>query len=215
MSDLIDRQAVLEKQYRIDDSATLSTRDVVNVEDIEDMPSITPTESVIEDIKAEIRQKQWHIGVDSANAVIDIIDRHIGEVSKLTSASQTQEVTKPCSSCKYQSAQFNPCNGCEDGSEFISQPHKADSFLEAYMDMMQEPQIIESMPSASQPKDSELISRQAAIEAINKRLDKVPNDRPDVAFGLCIAAGVLHDMSDAVADHYRKLGEYYNKGVSK
>ena len=42
MSDLIDRQAVLEKQYRIDDSATLSTRDVVNVDDIEDLPSVTP-----------------------------------------------------------------------------------------------------------------------------------------------------------------------------
>ena len=41
--DLISRQAVLEKQYRIDDSATLSTRDVVNVEDIEDMPSVSQT----------------------------------------------------------------------------------------------------------------------------------------------------------------------------
>ena len=30
----------------------------------------------IEDIKAEIRQKQWHIGVDSANQVIAIIDKH-------------------------------------------------------------------------------------------------------------------------------------------
>ena len=40
--DCISRQAVLEKQYRIDDSITLSTRDVVNVEDIEDLPLITP-----------------------------------------------------------------------------------------------------------------------------------------------------------------------------
>lgn len=38
----ISRQAVLEKQYRIDDSATLSTRDVVNVDDIEDLPPVTP-----------------------------------------------------------------------------------------------------------------------------------------------------------------------------
>ena len=30
----------------------------------------------IEYIKAEIRQKQWHIGVDSANQVIEIIDKH-------------------------------------------------------------------------------------------------------------------------------------------
>lgn len=40
--DCISRQAVLEKQYRIDDSATLSTRDVVNVEDIFDLPSVMP-----------------------------------------------------------------------------------------------------------------------------------------------------------------------------
>ena len=33
--------------------------------------------SVIDDIKAEIRQKQWHIGVDSANQVIEIINNHI------------------------------------------------------------------------------------------------------------------------------------------
>ncbi len=38
------RQAVLEKQYRIDDSATLSTRDVVNVEDIEDLQPVNPQE---------------------------------------------------------------------------------------------------------------------------------------------------------------------------
>ncbi len=42
--DAISRQAVLEKQYRIDDSATLSTRDVVNVNDIEDLPSVNPQE---------------------------------------------------------------------------------------------------------------------------------------------------------------------------
>lgn len=40
--DCISRQAVLSMQYRIDDSATLSTRDVVNVDDIEDLPSVTP-----------------------------------------------------------------------------------------------------------------------------------------------------------------------------
>ena len=39
--DAISRDAVLKKQYKIDDSATLSTRDVVNVEDIEDAPSVT------------------------------------------------------------------------------------------------------------------------------------------------------------------------------
>ena len=33
--------------------------------------------NAIQGIKAEIRQKQWHIGVDSANQVIEIIDKHI------------------------------------------------------------------------------------------------------------------------------------------
>lgn len=46
--DAISRQAVLKLQYRIDDSATLSTRDVVNVEDIEDLPNVTPKENVTE-----------------------------------------------------------------------------------------------------------------------------------------------------------------------
>ena len=41
--DAISREALLKKQYRIDDSATLSTRDVVNVEDIEDAPPVTPS----------------------------------------------------------------------------------------------------------------------------------------------------------------------------
>lgn len=41
-TDAVSRQAVLEKQYRIDDSATLSTRDVVNVDDIEELPSVNP-----------------------------------------------------------------------------------------------------------------------------------------------------------------------------
>lgn len=40
--DAISRQAVLSMQYRIDDSATLSTRDVVNVDDIEDLPPVRP-----------------------------------------------------------------------------------------------------------------------------------------------------------------------------
>lgn len=46
---LIDVNALLEKQYRIDDSATLSTRDVVNVEDIED------AQTIIEADKTEVR----------------------------------------------------------------------------------------------------------------------------------------------------------------
>lgn len=44
--DCISRQAVLSMQYRIDDSATLSTRDVVNVNDIEDLPLVTPQSKI-------------------------------------------------------------------------------------------------------------------------------------------------------------------------
>ena len=39
MGRLIDADKLLENQYRIDDSATLSIRDVVDVEDIEDAPT--------------------------------------------------------------------------------------------------------------------------------------------------------------------------------
>lgn len=40
MGRLIDADKLLENQYRIDDSATLSTRDVIDVEDIEDAPIV-------------------------------------------------------------------------------------------------------------------------------------------------------------------------------
>lgn len=55
--DTISRQAVLSMQYRIDDSATLSTRDVVNVDDIEDLPPVTPhlTPTVLADALMEER----------------------------------------------------------------------------------------------------------------------------------------------------------------
>lgn len=42
--DAINREEVLKLQYRIDDSATLSTRDVVNVEDIKALSSVAPKE---------------------------------------------------------------------------------------------------------------------------------------------------------------------------
>lgn len=44
--DTISRQAVLDMQYIIDDSATLSSRDVVNVDDIEDLPPVTPQQKI-------------------------------------------------------------------------------------------------------------------------------------------------------------------------
>ena len=36
--------------------------------------------SVIEDIKSEIRQRQWYLDVNTANQVIYIIDKHISGV---------------------------------------------------------------------------------------------------------------------------------------
>ncbi len=46
MSDYISREELLKHQYRIDDSASLSTRDVVNVEDIEDCPPADVRENI-------------------------------------------------------------------------------------------------------------------------------------------------------------------------
>lgn len=37
----------------------------------------TRLKAEIENIKAEIRQIQWYLGVDNANQVIKIIDKHI------------------------------------------------------------------------------------------------------------------------------------------
>lgn len=51
--DAISREALLKKQYRIDDSATLSTRDVVNVEDIEDAPLVTLCKDTISRMLAQ------------------------------------------------------------------------------------------------------------------------------------------------------------------
>ena len=44
--ELVDADELLEKQYRIDDSVTLSTRDVVNVEDVEDAPTIIEADKI-------------------------------------------------------------------------------------------------------------------------------------------------------------------------
>ena len=61
--DCVNRQAILSMQYRIDDSATLSTRDVVNVDDIENLPPVIPqpkvelsdlSEKVLQEIRQEV-----------------------------------------------------------------------------------------------------------------------------------------------------------------
>ena len=55
-TDAISREAVLNMQYRIDDSATLSTRDVVNVEDIEDLPSVTQKSETVTEFADRCRE---------------------------------------------------------------------------------------------------------------------------------------------------------------
>lgn len=71
-SDAISRQAVLEKQYRIDDSATLSTRDVVNVDDIEDLPSVKPQEPKWIPVSKELPEDgTWNLFTDGKNVSVE------------------------------------------------------------------------------------------------------------------------------------------------
>ena len=42
----------------------------------------TRLKAEIENIKAEIRQQQWYLGVDNVNQVIEIIDKHINHKAK-------------------------------------------------------------------------------------------------------------------------------------
>lgn len=70
--DTISRQAVLDMQYRIDDSATLSSRDVVNVDDIEELPSVRPQEPTLDKIRAEIEEHakiNQNLNMDRARAL--------------------------------------------------------------------------------------------------------------------------------------------------
>ncbi len=38
---------------------------------------VTTADDMLENIKAEIRQQQWYLGVDNTNQIIEIIDKHI------------------------------------------------------------------------------------------------------------------------------------------
>lgn len=89
--DAISRQAVLSMQYRIDDSATLSTRDVVNVDDIEDLPSIQPKPKtdVLDKIRAEVEEVQTYKMFEGEDTVyverkdvLAIIDKYMAESEK-------------------------------------------------------------------------------------------------------------------------------------
>ena len=82
--DAISRQAVFEKQYRIDDSATLSTRDVVNVEDIEDLPSVNPQEPKADrGLHLSQRFKDWQFIQEPKT---DVLDKIRAEIKALSNA---------------------------------------------------------------------------------------------------------------------------------
>ena len=99
MGRLIDADKLLENQYRIDDSATLSTRDVVDVEDIEDAPTVEAIPkadyenrlkadmvAMLTDIQSEIRHFMYDVNPSSSesdyacNYMIDIIQQKINSL---------------------------------------------------------------------------------------------------------------------------------------
>ena len=68
---LVNADKLLENQYRIDDSATLSTRDVVNVEDIEDAPTVEaiPKADYENRLKADMVAMLTELMVDMADHI--------------------------------------------------------------------------------------------------------------------------------------------------
>lgn len=58
---LIDANELLKNQYCIDDSATLSTRNVVNVDDINDAPTIIIEEEDIKQITLHVQKVKKHV----------------------------------------------------------------------------------------------------------------------------------------------------------
>ena len=89
--DAISRQAVLSMQYRIDDSATLSTRDVVNVDDIEDLPSVTP----------QPETGHWIIGRIFPTKITDenLIEYRCSECDRAIRCTESQLVNYPYCHC--------------------------------------------------------------------------------------------------------------------
>lgn len=85
--DAISRQAVLSMQYRIDDSATLSMRDVVNVDDIEDLPPVTP----------QPKTGYWHLLDECSNSGFYCSECHKKVVKE--GWSETVKKIKFCPNC--------------------------------------------------------------------------------------------------------------------
>lgn len=87
---LIDADELLTKQYCIDDSATLSTRMVVNIEDIQEASEVPM--KIIKNIKNNLkwyRGKDCYINIENGeyvtmdkaviDCVLEIIDRSVKE----------------------------------------------------------------------------------------------------------------------------------------
>lgn len=64
------------------------------------------------------------IEVDELPKVLQIIDNAKWMNKVLQGQSNIEADTPSCDTCKYQSAQFNPCNGCNDKSEYMPMADK-------------------------------------------------------------------------------------------
>lgn len=76
---LIDGDKIITAEFYDDEheefiEKEMSIIDFVNTYTDE---GVTIADDVLENIKAEIRQRQWYLGVDNTNQVIEIIDKHI------------------------------------------------------------------------------------------------------------------------------------------
>ena len=112
MARLIDADALLEKQYRIDDSATLSSRDVVNVEDIEDAPTVeaipkTDIQKAIDKVEEYICDiEKDTVKAQGMAQALDIFEQTLKAVEKVNS----------CSECEF----FGDSRFYADNSIFVS-----------------------------------------------------------------------------------------------
>lgn len=89
--DCISRQAVLGMQYRIDDSASLASRDVVNADDIEELPSVTSAQKI----------GRWNIGRIFPTKVGDenLTEYRCSECDRAIKCTESQLVNYPYCHC--------------------------------------------------------------------------------------------------------------------
>lgn len=78
MSRIIDADKLYPDVLTTKGQLAISQSQIANAETI----VISNYDEAINNIKAEIRKKQWHLEVDSANQVIEIIDKHWNAAKK-------------------------------------------------------------------------------------------------------------------------------------